>query len=215
MEFQNQKRMQPPRCPRSTKASGLPIPRFSPSRLSSYKNYQRLDHQLPTQTSSGEVSPIAQPPLPKPRGTAPVASTSPRDIQQKEYQQYSRKNYLRRCKAEGQFESDLAGGAPQRNKSSENTSRYKSKSALEYAKYFIKQVSNIPTDPSSAHSVPQQHQEPVSSSKTVPSTNSGVCLEQASEREHSRNRNRSNLMKKLRSLKNTRSRSNKQGSVSR
>jgi hypothetical protein len=36
-----------------------------------------------------------------------------------------------------------------RSPSEENDRRMKSKSALNYAKYFIKQVSNIPTEPSS------------------------------------------------------------------
>lgn len=67
----------------------------------------------------------------------------------KEYQQYTRKNYLRRDKAAGKAESDLIGRLrSKRNLSEEGNRNDKSRSALEYAKYFIKQVSVSPPEDS-------------------------------------------------------------------
>jgi hypothetical protein len=69
-----------------------------------------------------------------------------------EYQQFARKNFQRERREEGgKLESNLTEEAVMglHSMRQEDDKRMKSKSALNYAKYFIKQVSNLPTQPSS------------------------------------------------------------------
>ena len=56
--------------------------------------------------------------------------------------------------ARKKVDSDLTDRHPLREEDVDTVQKYKSKSALEYAKYFIKQNSNEPTEPNSREQEP-------------------------------------------------------------
>ena len=152
IECGQSKGKRPPVCPKSPKASTIQLERPLLSQLSRAKKNQRASHPLPPTPNSNNPPPHGQPPFPRPRPTAPVSSNAYKDeVRESEYRQYARKTYLRRIRQKG--ESDLTDKMSGRHLSSDNSSQYKSKSALEYAKYFIKQISNSPTDNSEQNQI--------------------------------------------------------------
>ena len=66
----------PPLCPKSPKASTIRIFRKSSSKISLTKKNQRAPENLPPMILPQASTPQCQPPLPKPRPSAPVQSVS-------------------------------------------------------------------------------------------------------------------------------------------
>lgn len=101
--------------------------------------------------------------------------------------------------------------------SSDHSKRRNSKSALDYAKHFIKQVSNIPTEPSSKDQNQLGPEEIILIHDKTPEKRDAVeerqlVSERENNREASRKKHRNSIMEKLKSLKTIRTRS-KHGSI--
>ena len=145
------KQKRPPLYPHKSKASKIGITISKERKMNSLKKNQRLTQNELTRESSPSISPQCSPPLPTRRlhtvATEQENATDNREIQQKEYQLFNRKSYLRNNRKK--VDSDLTNKQSPIEQCTDHVQKSKSKSALQYAKYFIKQNSNGPTEPSS------------------------------------------------------------------
>lgn len=98
----------PPLCPKTSKPSTIFSDPSTLSRPPIHNKNQRLTAPLPSQSSTQQLSASPQPRQPKTYQEIPTADYEAKKEQfRKEYQQYSRKNYLRKDKIAGKAESDL------------------------------------------------------------------------------------------------------------
>lgn len=154
----------PSLCPKPQKASTITIDSPTSPRLPIFNKNQRATHLSSASGSTLTIPPATLPPLPTSPGAAPNSDKKIKEeVRQNEYQQYTRKNYCRKPRVtEGnrQVDSQLVNRQTSRRQTdSADSRRCKSKSALNYAKYFIKQVSNIPTEPSSKEKNTSQQEQ--------------------------------------------------------
>lgn len=98
----------PPLCPKTSKASTLFSDPSTLSRPPIHNKNQRLTAPITTQSAAQQLSASPQPRQPKTQKEISTADYEAKQEQfRKEYQQYSRKNYLRKDKGTGKAESDL------------------------------------------------------------------------------------------------------------
>lgn len=144
----------PPLCPKPEKATTITIPTVVLSPSTHLKKNQRLTHQHNREES---ISPMPSDCL-QPSGSTSTLNCfqnkqDKANVLKTEYQQYARKNYFK-IKKEDSHEPHLDSRMTEkvladRSEREEVSRNVKSKSAVNYAKYFIRTISNIPTEPSS------------------------------------------------------------------